>query len=139
VLGAVEAGREAQTRLSHIKRALDDTPGADPALMDSARAIERRLSDLMTAMNGDATVRRRNEPTPPSIVEDVGTAVSGQWYQTQGPTATHRRCYENAAARFTGVLAGLHTLVEADLVRLERQADAAGAPWTPGRVPQWSP
>ena len=139
VLGAVEAGREAQTRLSHIKKALDETPGAAPALMDSARAMERRLSDLMTSLNGDATVRRRNEPTPPSIVEDVATAVSGQWFQTQGPTATHRRCYDNAASRFKDVLAGLRTLIETDLVRLEGQADAAGAPWTPGRVPEWTP
>jgi len=139
VLGAVEAGREAQTRLSHIKKALDDTPGADPALMDSARAMERRLLGLMTSLNGDATVRRRNEPTPPSIVEDVGTAVAGQWTQTHGPTATHRACYENAASRFQDVLAGLRTLVETDLVRLEHQADAAGAPWTPGRVPEWRP
>ena len=138
-LGAVEAGREAQTRLNHIKKALDDTPGADPALMDSARAMERRLSDLMTSLSGDATVRRRNEPAPPSIVEDVATAVSGQWYQTHGPTATHRACYENAALRFQGVLASMRTLIETDLGRLERQADAAGAPWTPGRVPEWRP
>ncbi|MBI3540436.1 MAG: glycosyl hydrolase, partial [Candidatus Eisenbacteria bacterium] len=43
VLGAVEAGREGQTRLNHIKKALDETPAVAPALMDSARAIERRL------------------------------------------------------------------------------------------------
>ena len=103
------------------------------------RAIQRRLADLMTAMNGDATLRSRNEPTPPSIVEDVSTAVSGQWYQTYGPTATHRRCYENAATRFQGVLADLRRLIDGDLARLERSADAAGAPWTPGRLPQWEP
>jgi photosystem II stability/assembly factor-like uncharacterized protein len=139
VLGAVEAGGEGQTRLKHIKKALDDTPGINPALMDSARALERRLLGLMTALNGDATMRRRNEPTPPSIVEYMGTAVSGQWYQTYGPTATHRRSYENAASRFQGVLADLKTLIEVDLARLEREADAAGAPWTPGRVPEWKP
>jgi len=139
VLGAVEAGREAQTRLSHIKKALDDTPGADPSLMNSARAIERRLADLMTALNGDATVRSRNEPTPPSIVEDVQNAVSGQWFQTHGPTTTHRRSYDNAASRFEPVLGQMRSLIETDLVGLEHAADAAGAPWTPGRVPEWKP
>jgi hypothetical protein len=139
VLGAVEAGRESQTRLNHMKRALDDTPGGSSALMDSARAIERRLTGLMTTLNGDATLRRRHEPTPPSIVEDMANAVSGQWYQTHGPTATHRRCYENAASRFQGVLADLRALIEVDLTRLEREADAAGAPWTPGRLPEWKP
>jgi len=139
VLGAVAAAGEGQTRLNHIKKAIDDTPGAAPALMDSARALERRLLAITTALNGDATVRNRNEPTPPSIVEDMSTAVGGQWYQTHGPTATHRRCYENAATRFQPVLADLHALIETDLVRLEHAADAAGAPWTPGRVPDWKP
>jgi photosystem II stability/assembly factor-like uncharacterized protein len=139
VLGAVSAGREGQSHLNLIKKGLDDTPGADPALMDSARALERRLNRLMTELNGDQTVRRRNEPTPPSISEDMSTAVFGQWYQTYGPTATHRRCYENAATRFAPVLADLRQLIEVDLVRLEHSADQAGTPWTPGRVPEWKP
>lgn len=139
VLGAIEATREAQTRLNHIKKALDETPGADPKMMDTARALERRLADQVAALTGDPTIRARNEPTPPSIAEDVATAVSGQWNQTHGPTTTHRRCYDNAASRFAPVLASLHGLIETDLAQLERQADAAGAPWTPGRVPDWSP
>jgi hypothetical protein len=31
----------------------------------------------------------------------------------------------------------LHTLVEVDLTKLEKDMEAAGAPWTPGRVPEW--
>jgi photosystem II stability/assembly factor-like uncharacterized protein len=139
VLGAVEVAREGQARLTHLKKALDDTPGTDPALMDSSRALERRLADLVTALSGDPSVRRRHEPTPPSIVEDMSNAVSGQWYQTYGPTPTLRRSYEHAASRFQGVLAALRALLETDLARLERAADAAGAPWTPGRVPEWTP
>ncbi len=108
-------------------------------MMAAARELERRLADLVAALTGDATIRRRNEPTAPSIAEDIATAVSGQWYQTYGPTSTHRRSYENAASRFAPVLASLRSLVETDLAQLERQADAAGAPWTPGRVPEWKP
>jgi hypothetical protein len=35
-------------------------------------------------------------------------------------------------------LAKLRTLVEGDLVKLEKALEAAGAPWTPGRVPEWT-
>ena len=28
-------------------------------------------------------------------------------------------------------------LIEVDLARLEKQLEAAGAPWTPGRIPEW--
>jgi hypothetical protein len=137
VLGAVEAAREAQTRIGALEKALDETPSADPAMMDRARELEHRLTDLREQLSGNATLREHEEPSPPAIVDDVQTAVAGQWFQTHGPTATHRKSYENAATRFTPVLAQLRTLVETDLVALERQADVAGAPWTPGRVPEW--
>jgi hypothetical protein len=137
VLGAIEAAREADERISALKKALDETPDADHTLMDRARELDRRLTDLREQLNGDATVRRRQEPTPPSIAEDVNTAVSGQWFQSHGPTATHRKSYENAATRFAPVLEQLRTLIDTDLVALEKQADVAGAPWTPGRVPEW--
>jgi hypothetical protein len=43
------------------------------------------------------------------------------------------------AAEFEKVLAVLKPVVETDLRRVEEQAEAAGAPWTPGRVPVWKP
>jgi hypothetical protein len=46
--------------------------------------------------------------------------------------------YNIAAAEFADQLAKLHALVEVDLVKLESDMEAAGAPWTPGRVPDWS-
>jgi hypothetical protein len=35
------------------------------------------------------------------------------------------------------VLSQLRQLIEVDLARLEKQLEAAGAPWTPGRIPTW--
>lgn len=45
--------------------------------------------------------------------------------------------YNAAAQDFEGVLTQLRQLVEVDLSRLEKQLEAAGAPWTPGRIPEW--
>jgi hypothetical protein len=45
--------------------------------------------------------------------------------------------YTVAAQDFERVLANLRTLVEVDLARLEKEMEAAGAPWTPGRIPVW--
>jgi photosystem II stability/assembly factor-like uncharacterized protein len=139
VLGAVEAAREAQTEIDALQKALDQTPAADPAMMGQARALEHRLADLRQQLSGDATLRKHEEPVPPSIVDDVQNAVAGQWFQTHGPTATHQKSYENAATRFAPVLEQLRTLVDTDLAALQKQAEAAGAPWTPGRVPEWKP
>ena len=53
------------------------------------------------------------------------------------PTQTQQNQYNAAAADFEGVLVQLRQLIEADLARLEKQLEAAGAPWTPGRIPEW--
>jgi hypothetical protein len=89
-------------------------------------------------LEGDSTIASRSEPTPPAITDRVVQVVSGHWTATSAPTATHRRNYEIAAEAFAPVLEGLHG-VEGDLVTLEAEMEAAGAPWTPGRLPRWQP
>jgi len=139
VLGATRTIEEAQTRIDHLKKALADAPSAAPELQTQARAIGSRLRDLKIALSGDATRAARNEPTPPSIVDRIQQIVGGHWDATSSPTATHRRNYEIAAKEFAPVLASLRSLILVDLAKLEQSAEAAGAPWTPGRLPDWKP
>ena len=107
--------------------------------VEGARGLEQRLGDIQTALNGDETVRRRNEPTPPSIVERVQGIVYGHWASTSAPTETHKQNYAIAAAAFAPVLEQLRVLVEVDLKALADRLETIGAPWTPGRVPKWAP
>jgi hypothetical protein len=139
VLGAGESAKEAQRRLDHLKKALLDTPAAGASLSEEARAIEARLKDLQVALGGDELLAERNEPVPPAVQDRVSQVVGGAWYSTSAPTRTHQQCYDIAAAQFAPVLEKLRALVEVDLRRLEEQAETAGAPWTPGRVPAWKP
>jgi len=139
VLGAEKAAAEAQTRIDHIKKALMDTPGADPALATEARSLEDRLKDLMADLTGDPVIRSHSEPDPPSIVERVQGVVYGHWTSTSAPTQTQRDAYQIAAEEFADVLAKLKSLIEVDLKNLEDKLENAGAPWTPGRVPEWKP
>ena len=55
---------------------------------------------------------------------------------TQPPTTTFRQGYDWAAAAFTDTLEDLRALDER-LGALEDALEAAGAPWTPGRFPEW--
>ena len=84
VLGAVETAEEAQGHLALVKKALDDTPGADPKLGAEARRIDKGLEDLLVALHGDKVMRSRNEPVPMSTVERVEAIVSSQWSATVG-------------------------------------------------------
>ena len=137
VLGAVEAGKEAQKRLDALKKALLETPAAPPALLAGARDIDLRLKEIQTALSGDKVLAKYQEPVPPSIVDRVQSVVHGHWSTTSAPTGTHLASYEAAAREFAPVLGKLRALVETDLQGLETKAEGAGAPWTPGRVPTW--
>jgi hypothetical protein len=139
MLGAQRAAGEAQTRVDHLEKAITDTPKADPKLLADVRALALRLKDIDIDLNGDQTKASRNESTPPSLVERVQAIVTGGWDATSAPTATQKRNYEIAAAEFKPALDKLRTLILTDLTKLEAAAEAAGAPWTPGRVPEWKP
>jgi photosystem II stability/assembly factor-like uncharacterized protein len=138
VLGAKEAIEETTPRLKRLKKAVDEAPGADAALAADVRALEGRLRDLDLKLDGGSAKQRYQEPVPASIATRVQNIVDAHWTTTQAPTGTMRRAYDLASADFTPVLADLTRLIETDLPALERKADAAGAPWTPGRVPRWT-
>lgn len=135
ILGAGRTMGEVGTRLEHLVRGIDTAPRATPALAADARGLQTRLRDLQTRFFGDGTLARRNHPTPPGITDRLGQAAGG-WSSTSGPTATHRRCVEIAESDFRRGLEDLKAVV-ADLTALEAKAEAAGVPWTPGRVPEW--
>ncbi|MCP4658973.1 MAG: glycosyl hydrolase, partial [bacterium] len=137
VLGAVGVAGETGERLALIKKAIDDTPGADAGFGRRARELESRLADLRIRLTGDEVVRGHNEPAPPSIVGRLDRIVSGHWTATSAATRTFHDAYDVAAGEFAEVLAELRVLVEDDLARLEDELEVAGAPWTPGRVPRW--
>jgi photosystem II stability/assembly factor-like uncharacterized protein len=137
VTGAADTANQVKTRLGLIHRALQETPQSDAHLDEEASALEKRTNDFLRKVRGDAALRARNENTPLSIAERVGSIVEGQRMSTSRPTQTQIDAYSIAAEEFTGELAKLHTLVEVDLVRLEKAMEAAGAPWVPGHVPEW--
>jgi len=135
--GALDAANALRPRLAAIKRAIVETPSLPTKLQDDAVALDRRANEILRVLRGDTAARQRNMNTPPSINERVGYIVSAQRTSTSRPTQTQLNQYTVAAQEFEGVLAQLRQLIEVDLSRLEKQLEAAGAPWTPGRIPQW--
>ena len=137
VSGATQAANSLTPRFAAIRRALLDTPNAPEQLMQEAVALEKRKNEILKSLSGDATLRGRNMNLPASINERVGEIVGGQRMSTARPTQTQIDLYADAAAEFEGTLSKLRQLIEVDLAKLEKQMEAAGAPWTPGRIPEW--
>jgi hypothetical protein len=55
---------------------------------------------------------------------------------TVRPTQTQIDQYTAAVQEFETTLTQLRQLIEVDLAKLEKEMEAAGAPWTPGRIPE---
>jgi hypothetical protein len=134
-LGAVEAAKEARKRLDFLAKALLDTPAAGPELLAEERRLGLALADLDVTLNGDSTLAKRSEPAPTGLVDRVQNVVGGHWSTTTAPTATQEREVETAAAGLETALATLRSIAK-DLGALEAKAEALGAPWTPGRIPE---
>ena len=140
VLGANAAVGEAMERLQALERALEQTQAPVDSLTMRARSLETQLRDVQQSLAGDPTVARHNEPSPPSLMSRLNDVSGGLWSSTLGDaTNTQKRQYEIVAGQFGGILARLRPLIDVDLKQLEDAAEAAGAPWTSGRIPKWEP
>lgn len=137
IKGTLDASTRLGTRLDEIKRAVDQTPALEAKWHDLARSLEKRNRELLRSLRGDVALRARNENTPPSVVERIETIVDEQRFSLSAPTQTQRDGYRIASAELTEALTKLRGLIEGDLRKLEKALDASGAPWTPGRLPEW--
>ena len=136
VMGASRAANEINDRIRYIRKAVVSTPDADSSLLVDVRKIEARMATVRTALQGDRTLSKHDEPVPISINARVQNIVGSQWSTTSAPTQTQRDAYRYAAEAFESSLADLRGLSE-DVKVLEQKLEESGAPWTPGRIPNW--
>ncbi|MGO9168035.1 MAG: VPS10 domain-containing protein, partial [Candidatus Sulfotelmatobacter sp.] len=138
VSGAMHTADDVEVRLKSIREALRETPAAEKQLDAAADSIEQNDRLILRALSGDKDLKKRNEPVPSSINDRIEAIMEGERFSLAKPIQSHIDDYKIAAAEFAEQLGKLRTLVEVDLAKLEKDMEAAGAPWTPGRVPEWS-
>jgi len=138
VYGATRTADDVASRLKQIREALKETPAVEKQLGPTADSLEQRDRDILRALRGDIEIAKRSEPIPSSIGDRVNTIIEGERFSIARPTQSDIDSYGIAAGEFTDQLAKLHALVDVDLTKLEKDMESAGAPWTPGRVPEWS-
>ena len=97
-------------------------------LGDGSFRVERRLDDAESL----------DSPRGWLLLGELDTAsdriAGSQWYTTQAPTQTNRDTFKWAGEAYDAELERLRKLFD-DLRALEERMEAAGAPWTPGRLP----
>jgi photosystem II stability/assembly factor-like uncharacterized protein len=136
VSGAINSANDLQSRLKAIHKALEDTPSSEK-LSAAADSIQQRDDDILRALRGDVAIAARSENVPSSVNDRVTSIMEGERFAITRPTQTHMDAYAIASEEFVQQLANLRTLIQVDEAKLEKDMEAAGAPWTPGRVPDW--
>ena len=134
VRGASKAQGELKSRVQHLKAAVDLTPSATEQHAQQVRELAARLVQLSMLLDGDATVRARQEPVPWSVsgrTSSLYYAISGSQNKVSG---NHLASLDIAEAEYTRVAEQLKAL-QRDISALENTLESAGAPWTPGRIP----
>jgi photosystem II stability/assembly factor-like uncharacterized protein len=136
VRGAVAAIDDATKRLDAIQQALLRSTAHDTSLDEAARSLKRQLTELRELLAGDRGRRRLGDPGPVSILRRLDVAASGTKDSLYGPTPTHIRSLDTGRTQFADAREALDRLIRVELAALEEHLDAAGVPWTPGRLPR---
>jgi len=137
VNGAAESAGQLKSRIQAVKRALLETPVAASTLIPRTNEIEAANNKVLRMLTGDQALQARNEPLPPSIQNRVFQIMDEESTSSSPPTSTHIESFKIASQQLSQQLGVLRKLIDLDLASLEKDMEAAGAPWTPGRIPTW--
>jgi hypothetical protein len=139
-LGASAWLNDLDGRLRFLRRAIDESARADSALVRQVRALQIKLLDVQERLNGDPTRGRRNESSPTGLLARLQIALGQSRGSTlEAPTAAQLAQLDIVRAAISGILAEIRQLADVDVRALESSAEAAGIPWTAGRLPQLPP
>lgn len=128
---------ELNNKMKFIKTAVIEAPQKLDNLSAEILAIDKKLLDINTQLNGDATIAKREFETLPSINGRIGSIEYTLWNVSTAPTETFLNSFEIAKTQFNSVLISLK---EADdsIKKVEAILEQNNAPYTPGRLPNWN-
>ena len=121
----------------HYRAALKSVTAPHADILEAVRALEAKAEGLQLKMTGDRLLSRLDLDTLPGIAERVMTVVYEQSASTSAPTGTQRDAYAIAEEEFGPVYEEIKRMMAEDLEAIEKRLDAVGAPYTPGRLPDW--
>lgn len=128
---------EAANRIKHMKEAVLSVAKPNQDFVKEVVEIEGQLRSVQQKINGDAIANRLDIDQVPSISSRLFTLIYENFNTTSDPTVTMKEQLQIAGEDFEGALAELKNLLTVKISALEQRLEAAGAPYTPGRVPEW--
>jgi photosystem II stability/assembly factor-like uncharacterized protein len=139
-LGAAAYLNDLAGALSFLRRAIDESARADSALVFRVRSLQTRVLDVNERLNGDPTRGRRNESSATGLLARLQIALGQSRGATlEAPTPAQLAQLEIVRAALAGILTEIRQIADVEVKAVESAAEAAGIPWTAGRLPQMPP
>ncbi len=127
---------ELVNKIKFIKQAIIETSAAIPDAATQVNDLSKRLNNVNTKLNGDASLTRREFETNTSISARVGAMEGSLWTASAAPSQTFIQSFETSGKQLTPLLDELKK-IDADIRKLEDLLEQNKAPYTPGRMPVW--
>ncbi len=136
-MSAADAHRShLESNLPYLDQAVRNAPVLQPQWLADLSAIKMRLKTIQEKLNGDPLLPKYEGQGRMSLKGKVDLIVYALWSTTSNTTGTFQRAYQEAREDFDQVLAEMRE-VDTWIQSLEQMLEQAGAPYTPGRFPEW--
>lgn len=129
--------RDLADKVRHFKVALKSVTVDDTQIYAEIKALEAQVDDIQRKLFGDRLLRRVDKDAEPGLSSRVNSIIYEQWRSTSSPTQSQRNAYKIVAEEFSPILQTVKKLVEEDVKKIEKKLEEIGAPYTPGRIPEW--
>jgi photosystem II stability/assembly factor-like uncharacterized protein len=134
--GAMELAGELSGKLTRIQQALVALPRGAATLMGQATVVGKKLDEVIFAIRGLEPKASDEEipPAPLPLWSRLSTIIDNQFATTADPGQSQRDSLRIVEEELAPLLLKLKAIASEDLPALEKEMDAAKAPWTPGRL-----
>ncbi len=136
ITGADSYRKELVDKLSYLKKAVREGADVPDNTYNKILTAELNLNEFNRQLNGDRLRSRYEGASPSSIKDRVDLITAALWNTTAAPTNTFTKSYDDAANKFDDVLVFLKS-IDDEMKQIEQILEEHGAPYTPGRFPQW--
>ncbi len=134
--GSSQEVQELQKKAIHIKQTILAIPGGLSKFMPRIRAIEDQLDKILFAIRGHKPKASREEipPTLVPLISRLYSIIYAQYRSTSAPGKSQFDSYNIIVEELAPLLIQLKKIASQDIPELEKELEAAKAPWTPGRI-----
>jgi photosystem II stability/assembly factor-like uncharacterized protein len=134
--GAMKLTGELNGKLAVMRQAIAALPGGHATLMGRAADAHAKLDEIVLAIRG-VEPKASDEEIPPAAVplwSRLSTIIYNQYATTAAPGKAQEEGVRIVSEELAPLLLKLKRIAAEDIPALEKELDAARAPWTPGRL-----